>query len=122
MDEVVIKCVFIWVSYEIIEWNKGMKNLVFVGIKMCGIYFVECLYKCIFEIEGIDVLVGDIDIIFYWDDLFFKDDKICEFVVYGMNILFDINGKKVVFVDDVFYIGWIVCVVMDVLMDVGRFV
>lgn len=40
----------------------------------------------------------------------------------GVDILVDINGKYVILVDDVLFIGWIVWVVLDVLMDYGCFV
>ncbi|EJD7503255.1 bifunctional pyr operon transcriptional regulator/uracil phosphoribosyltransferase PyrR [Listeria monocytogenes] len=120
MDEAAIKRALTRVSYEIIERNKGTKNLALVGIKTRGIYLAERLHKRILEIEGIDMPVGDIDITLYRDDLSFKDDKTREPAVHGTNIPFDINGKKVVLVDDVLYTGRTVRAAMDALMDVGR--
>ncbi|EEO5837046.1 bifunctional pyr operon transcriptional regulator/uracil phosphoribosyltransferase PyrR [Listeria monocytogenes] len=120
MDEAAIKRALTRVSYEIIERNKGTKNLALVGIKTRGIYLAERLHKRILEIEGIDVPVGDIDITLYRDDLSFKDYKTREPAVHGTNIPFDINGKKVVLVDDVLYTGRTVRAAMDALMDVGR--
>lgn len=58
MDEAAIKRALTPVSYEIIERNKGTKNLALVGIKTRGIYLAERLHKRILEIEGIDVPVG----------------------------------------------------------------
>ncbi|MBC8924386.1 bifunctional pyr operon transcriptional regulator/uracil phosphoribosyltransferase, partial [Escherichia coli] len=58
MDEAAIKRALTRVSYEIIERNKGTKNLALVGIKTRGIYLAERLHKRILEIEGIDVPVG----------------------------------------------------------------
>lgn len=43
-----------------------------------------------------------------------------ELFVKGFDIFVDIMKKKVIFVDDVLYIGRIVWVVMDVFMDLGR--
>ncbi len=41
MDEAAIKRALTRVSYEIIERNKGTKNLALVGIKTRGIYLAE---------------------------------------------------------------------------------
>lgn len=61
--------------------------------------------------------MGIFDIIFYRDDLsLFFEYLIVNFI----RIDFDINNKKIVLVDDVFFIGRIVRVVIEVLMDMGR--
>ncbi|MBK1961337.1 bifunctional pyr operon transcriptional regulator/uracil phosphoribosyltransferase PyrR [Listeria ivanovii subsp. londoniensis] len=120
MDEAAIKRALTRVSYEIIERNKGTQNLALVGIKTRGIYLAQRLHTRILEIEGIDIPVGDIDITLYRDDLSFKDGATREPAVHGTNIPFDINGKKVVLVDDVLYTGRTVRAAMDALMDVGR--
>lgn len=54
----------------------------------------------------------------YRDDL----EKIyVEFVVKGIYLDFNVNDKIVVLVDDVLYIGRIVRVLLDVIIDIGRF-
>ena len=40
------------IAYEILEKNKGMDNLVLVGIRTGGIYLAERLQKKISAIEG----------------------------------------------------------------------
>lgn len=61
--------------------------------------------------------MGIFDIIFYRDDLsLFFEYLIVNFI----RIDFDINNKKIVLVDDVFFIGRIVRAVIEVLMDMGR--
>lgn len=61
------------------------------------------------------MLVGELDIILYCDDV--KDME--EFELYFFDVLVLIEGKEVILVDDVLYMGWIICVVMDVVMDLG---
>lgn len=45
MDEKVIVRVIIRISYEIIERNKGVENLVLVGIKIRGVLIVNRIFK-----------------------------------------------------------------------------
>lgn len=72
-----------------IEWNKGMNDCIFVGIKIRGIYLVKWLVEWIEQIEGNLVIVGEIDIIFYCDDLMKKMSNE-ELFVKGVDILVDI--------------------------------
>ncbi|EUJ49349.1 bifunctional pyr operon transcriptional regulator/uracil phosphoribosyltransferase PyrR [Paenilisteria rocourtiae] len=119
MDEAAIKRALTRVSYEIIERNKGTKDLALVGIKTRGIFLANRLQARIKEIEDVTIPVGDVDITLYRDDLTFKNES-SEPSLNGTNVPFDVNGKKVVLVDDVLYTGRTVRAAMDALMDVGR--
>ena len=46
------------IAYEILEKNKGMDNLVLVGIRTGGIYLAERLQKKISAIEGREIPLG----------------------------------------------------------------
>jgi pyrimidine operon attenuation protein/uracil phosphoribosyltransferase len=107
------------IAHEIIERNKGIENCVLVGIKTRGIYIAKRLAKKIAQIEGNDILVGDLDITFYRDDLSVKTSN-NEPLVKESNIPFDIKDKKVVLVDDVLFTGRTVRAAMDALVDIGR--
>ena len=59
------------IAHEILEHNKGIKDLVLIGIRTGGAYLATQLQKKISEIEGADVPLGIIDVTMYRDDLCF---------------------------------------------------
>ncbi len=103
-------------AHEIVEKNNGTDDVVIVGILKRGAYIAERLAEKIFEIEGVRVPVGDMDISFFRDDL----GKSAQPVVNNTDIPFDINGKNVVLVDDVLYTGRTVRAAIDCLFRMGR--
>ncbi|NBJ68474.1 MULTISPECIES: bifunctional pyr operon transcriptional regulator/uracil phosphoribosyltransferase PyrR [Clostridia] len=107
------------IAHEILEKNKGGKDLVLVGIKTRGVPIAKRLQAKINQIENMEVPIGDLDITLYRDDL----DKATEGEdpdLKATHITTDINGKKVVLVDDVLYTGRTVRAAMDAVMDIGR--
>lgn len=101
---------------EVVECNGGVENFVFVGICICGVLFVDFMVKEIEKVEGVLVLQGIFDIMFYCDDLLMI---VLQLVVKESYLLEVIEGVIFVFCDDVFYIGCMICVVFDVFMDYG---
>ena len=65
VDEVTMKRALTRISYEIIEQNKGLNDLVLVGIKTRGIYLAHRIAKRLEQLEGLKVPVGELDIRFY---------------------------------------------------------
>lgn len=104
------------ISHEIIERNKGVGDVCLVGIQRGGIYLAERLARKIDKIEGRSVPVGSLDITFYRDDLAIRRQP----VVSRTQIDFDLTGKKVVLVDDVFFTGRSIRAALDALIDIGR--
>lgn len=104
-------------SHEITERNKGVKDLVLIGIRTRGVPLAQRLAELIKEHEGTVIPVGTLDITFYRDDLTLISPQP---VVHRSNIPFAINEKKVVLVDDVLYTGRTVRAALDALMDLGR--
>lgn len=119
LDEQAIRRALTRIAHEVIEKNKGIENLVLVGIKTRGIYIAKRLAEKIAEIEEKDIPVGELDITLYRDDLTKKTDDE-EPLVKGSNIPCDITNQKVILVDDVLYTGRTVRAGMDALMDIGR--
>ncbi|MDY3702215.1 MAG: bifunctional pyr operon transcriptional regulator/uracil phosphoribosyltransferase PyrR [Limosilactobacillus coleohominis] len=107
------------ITYEIIEQNKGVENLVFVGIKTRGIYLAQRLAKRMEQLEGVKIPVGSLDITLYRDDRHVADHKI-QPTVSGSDIDVDINDKHVILVDDVLFTGRTARAALDALMDLGR--
>ncbi len=105
------------IAHEIIEKNKGVENLVFIGIQRRGVPLARMISKKIKEVEGKEVPVGILDITFYRDDLSMLAEHP---VVNGTEINFPVNDKTIVLVDDVLYTGRTVRSAIDAIMDIGR--
>jgi pyrimidine operon attenuation protein / uracil phosphoribosyltransferase len=105
------------IAHEILERNKGTQNLALVGIRTGGVYLAHRLVKRMFEIERVQVPIGDLDITLYRDDLSMRKDQP---ILRKTTIPFDISDLKIVLVDDVFFTGRTIRAAMDGLMDLGR--
>ena len=117
MDDKAIGRAITRISHEIIERNKGIEDVVLVGIKTRGVPIADRISKKIEQIEGSKINTGQIDITLYRDDL---KEVNADPVINGSNIKFDINDKVVVLVDDVLYTGRTVRAALDAIMDIGR--
>ena len=103
-------------AHQILEQNKGCQDLAIVGIVTRGDVLARGIASLIEEIEGIKLPVGSLDISFYRDDAMINLSPI----VQGTDILFSIDGKTIVLVDDVLYTGRTIRAALDALMDLGR--
>ena len=105
------------VAHEILERNKGVRDLALVGIRTGGVHLAHRLAKRIQEIEQAPVPIGDLDITLYRDDLSLRKEQP---VLRTTSVPFDISDKIVVLVDDVLFTGRTIRAAMDGLMDLGR--
>jgi len=105
------------IAHEIVERNKGIHDLVLVGIKRRGVPIAQRIAERIGEFEGAIPQQGSLDITLYRDDLSTVSHQP---VVGSSDIPVDIRGKVVVLVDDVLYTGRTVRAAMDALIDFGR--
>ena len=117
MDENAVKRALMRLSHEIVEKNRGAKNLVFVGIRRRGDPLAQHLCDNIRGIEGVSVPCGSIDIRFYRDDLTLLAESP---EVTKPSLPFDVNGRDVVLVDDVLYTGRTVRAAIEAVFDCGR--
>lgn len=69
VDGVTMQRALTRITYEIIEQNKDLNELVIVGIKTRGIYLADRIAKRLNQLENIDVPVGELDIRMYRDDV-----------------------------------------------------
>lgn len=117
LDDKAISRAITRIAYEIIERNKGVEDLILIGIKTRGYPLAQRLSNRIREIENIEVPFYQLDITFYRDDLsLIEENPIVE-----ENILIEnINDKKVVLVDDVIYTGRTIRAALDALVHIGR--
>ena len=117
MDEDGIRRALKRISHEIVERNKGVKDVLLVGIRTRGVPIAERIAKMIEEIEGVKLTPGILDITLYRDDLSEMDYQP---VVHPTHLPQDINGKTIVLVDDVLYTGRTIRAALDALIDMGR--
>ncbi|QUH31602.1 bifunctional pyr operon transcriptional regulator/uracil phosphoribosyltransferase PyrR [Vallitalea guaymasensis] len=116
MDDKAIGRALTRISHEIIEKNKGVENVVILGIKTRGVPLANRIADKIKTFEGVEVPVGTIDITFYRDDLQKKTPQ----PVINNPLDFDVSGKDVILVDDVIYTGRTCRSAIEAVIDTGR--
>ena len=116
MDEDEIERTLVRMAHQILEQNKGCENLALVGIRTRGDILARKLADIIYNIEGVHVPVGSLDISFYRDDASISGLP----QLHGTDILFNIDNKTIVLVDDVLFTGRTIRAALDALMDFGR--
>ncbi len=117
MDSEAIRRALTRISHEIVEKNKGVENIVLVGIRTRGVPIAERLADNITKIEGLRPPVGVLDITLYRDDL---STLAYQPIVRPTELPVDITGKTVVLVDDVLYTGRTIRAALDAIIDNGR--
>jgi len=117
MDENAINRALSRIAHEIAEKNKGVENIVLIGIQRRGVPLSKLIAEKIKKFEDTDIPVGVLDITFYRDDLSLLDEHP---IVKGTDIPFNITNTKVILVDDVLYTGRTARSAMEALMDLGR--
>ncbi len=105
------------IAHEIIERNRGIDDVILVGIRTRGVPIAARLAAAIEESEGRMPRLGVLDITLYRDDLSTLQSQP---IVRSTDIMFDITGKIVVLVDDVLYTGRTIRAALGALMDFGR--
>lgn len=118
VDNVTMKRALTRITYEIIERNHSIQDIVLVGIKTRGIYIAQRIADRLRQLEQVDVPVGELDITLYRDDM--KGQLQEEPELHSSNIPFSIEGKEVILVDDVLFTGRTIRAAMDAVMDYGR--
>lgn len=117
LDEKAIKRSLIRISHEIIEKNKGIEDIVLIGIKRRGYPIAKRIASNIENIEGVKIPVGYVDITLYRDDITEIQDSP---EVNSLNLGVEVSGKKVILVDDVLYTCRTVRAAIDAIIDRGR--
>ena len=105
------------IAHEILEKNRGSEGLALVGIRTGGVFLAQRIAGIISEIEKAEVPVGIVDITLYRDDLMIGTNQP---VLRGTEIPFNVDGGKIVIVDDVLYTGRTVRAAIDAVMEFGR--
>ena len=117
MDDRQIQRTITRMAHEIIERNKGVEDVVLVGIRRRGVPIARRLAEAILRVEGTSVPVGAVDITYYRDDLTLVSG---EPTINRTEVDFDVSGKTVVLADDVLYTGRTARAAMEAVMHLGR--
>ncbi|MBU2494390.1 MAG: bifunctional pyr operon transcriptional regulator/uracil phosphoribosyltransferase PyrR [Bacteroidetes bacterium] len=104
-------------AHEILERNKGSKNLVLIGMRTRGEFLAKRIQQKIKEIDGSDTNLGVLDTTLYRDDF---RTRLKQPEVSVTEIKFDLTEKDIILIDDVLYTGRSTRSALDALMDMGR--
>ena len=105
------------ISHEILERNKGLDDLVLLGIPTRGVHLASRVGERIAKVEGAEVPVGTLDITMYRDDLRKNPTRGPHHTQMPPG---GVDGKVVVLVDDVLFSGRTVRAALDAMNDLGR--
>ena len=117
MDEDGIRRALTRIAHEIVEKNRGVDDLMLVGIRSRGVPIAERNAAEIKNIEGVRPPVGILDITLYRDDL---STMAYQPVVRPTTMPVDISGKTIILTDDVLFTGRTIRAALDALIDMGR--
>jgi pyrimidine operon attenuation protein/uracil phosphoribosyltransferase len=107
------------IAHEILERNRGLDEIAFVGIRTRGVPLARRIAACIRDISGHEVPTGVLDITLYRDDLM-RTPVGPQPLVRKTEIPFSIDDKRILLVDDVLYTGRTIRAALDALIDFGR--
>ena len=112
VDDVTMKRAITRITYEIIERNKQLDNVVLAGIKTRGVFLARRIQERLHQLEGLDLPICELDIKPFRDDMRVEEDTTLMSV--------DITGKDVILIDDVLYTGRTIRAAIDNLVSLGR--
>lgn len=104
------------VAGEIVERHRGVEGVLLVGIRRGGVPIAERLAELLRELEG-EVPLGTVDITLYRDD---AATALPNPRIGPSNLPVEVDGRRVVLVDDVLFTGRTVRAALDALLDYGR--
>ena len=104
-------------AHEIVEKNSNLDELAIIGIRTRGDFIANRIALIIKEITKTEINKGTIDVTFYRDD--FKTN-LGSRKVGPSKILFNINSKNIILIDDVLYTGRTIRAAMEELFSLGR--
>ncbi len=114
MDEADVRRALMRIAHEIIEKNKGTKDVCLVGIKRRGVPLAQQIGVNIAKIEDAALPCAELDIHSY------RDDVIADIPVAEAALPFDVTDKTVILVDDVLYTGRTVRAAIEAIFSMGR--
>ncbi|WP_314828740.1 bifunctional pyr operon transcriptional regulator/uracil phosphoribosyltransferase PyrR [Streptococcus cristatus] len=112
VDEITMNRAITRITYEIIERNKDLSQIVLAGIKTRGVFIAKRIQQRLAQLEKIEIPVCEVDTKPFRDDIKVKEDTTV--------IQVDITDREVIIVDDVLYTGRTIRAAIDNLVSNGR--
>ena len=119
MDKMAMQRALTRITYEIIERNKGVSNLMIVGIKTRGVYLAHRIVNRLQKLENTQIPCTDLDVTKYRDDID-HDSSHKDPTVVADDRDVSVQDKNVVLVDDVLYTGRTTKAALSALAELGR--
>lgn len=104
---------------ELDDEASSADRLALVGMQTRGVHLARRLRDRIEAVEGVRLPFGVLDATFYRDDVGHRARRPTP-LVQPTDIPFDLDGRRVVLVDDVVYTGRTTRAALDALIDMGR--
>lgn len=111
MDDLAIQRSLKRITHEIIEHNKGVDNIILVGIRSRGVYLARRLAALIQSFEHAEIPVYALDVSFWRDDHKRTQNR---------SEAIPVQERKVILVDDVLFKGRTIRAAMDAITSFGR--
>jgi pyrimidine operon attenuation protein / uracil phosphoribosyltransferase len=105
------------IAGEILEKNRGTKNLLLVGVRRGGLPIMAEIARWIEELEGSQVRTGSVDITLYRDD---AATALPSPRIGPSEMPHSIDGLRVVLIDDVAHTRRTTRAALDAVLDYGR--
>lgn len=117
LDEAEINRALTRIAHEILEREKGARDLVILGIPKRGVPLAARLADRIAQFEDSRPPTGALDITMFRDDLRLRPARALEHTDVPAD---GIDGRKVLLVDDVLFSGRTIRAALDALAEIGR--
>ena len=105
-------------AHQIIENYESNESIYIVGIQEKGVVLASRLVDILNDkLKSPKIVFGKLDITFYRDDFRLRENPI---IANSTQIDFDVEGKRILLVDDVLYSGRTIHAAMAALQDLGR--
>ncbi len=101
--------------YQLIENHNDFENTVIVGLQPRGVLLSRCIHNELKLLLGTSIVYGELDTTFFRDDFRMKP-----LVPNTTSMNFDVEGKKVILIDDVLFTGRSIRAALDALQHFGR--
>ena len=117
MDEKALLRALMRISHEIVENNKGVDDVILIGIERRGDPIARIIRENISKIEGTLLPCESLDINFYRDDLTMASEMP---IVKTSELKNEVTGKNIILIDDVLYTGRTARAAIEAIFNCGR--